>query len=75
MLWYSSKRCNVAFRRMAQILGANGIHIVPVGELEGFVKEVGGHGPDWDNKVLESYPDLSVDVYTQVRQCISAMKL
>lgn len=65
----------VAFRRMEQILRENGIYIVPVGELEGFVKEVGGHGPDWVNKVMERYPDLSAEVYTQVRQFISGMNL
>ena len=58
-----------------EILRANGIYIVPVGELEGFVKEVGGHGPDWVNKVLEKYPDLNAEVYAQVRQFISAMNL
>ena len=29
------------------------------------MKEVGGHGPDWVNKVLEKYPDLSTEVYAQ----------
>lgn len=65
----------IAFRRMEQILRTNGIYIVPVGELEGFVKEVGGHGPDWVNKVLENYPDLSAEVYSQVRQFIAEMNL
>ena len=65
----------VAFRRMEQILRENGIYVVPVGELEGFVKEVGGHGPDWVNQVLERYPDLSAEVYAQVRQFISEMNL
>lgn len=65
----------VAFRKLEQILRKNGIYIVPVGELEGFVKEVGGHGPDWVNKVLEKYPDLSTEVYAQVKQFISEMNL
>ena len=64
-----------AFRKLEQILRKNGIYIVPVGELEGFVKEVGGHGPDWVNKVLEKYPDLSTEVYAQVKQFISEMNL
>lgn len=29
------------------------LHIVDVGELEGFCKSVGNHGPKWVNKVLE----------------------
>ena len=65
----------VAFGKLEQILRKNGIYIVPVGELEGFVKEVGGHGPDWVNKVLEKYPDLSAEVYAQVKQFISEMNL
>ena len=65
----------VAFGKLEQILRKNGIYIVPVGELEGFVKEVGGHGPDWVNKVLEKYPDLSTEVYAQVKQFISEMNL
>ena len=30
-----------------------GLFIVPVGELEGFCKDIGGHGPKWVNKVME----------------------
>ncbi|MEC5292895.1 hypothetical protein VSX64_20020 [Aurantimonas sp. C2-6-R+9] len=32
-----------------------GLWIVPVGELEGFCKTVGGHGPKWTQRVLETY--------------------
>lgn len=64
-----------AFRRMERALREHGIYIVPVGELEGFVREVGGHGPEWVNKVLETYPDLSDDVYVQIRQFITKMDL
>ena len=46
-----------------------------VGELECFVKAVGGHGPEWVNTVLESYPDLDADIYTDARDFISAMEL
>jgi AAA domain, putative AbiEii toxin, Type IV TA system len=31
-----------------------GLWIVPVGELEGFCKEIGGHGPRWVQKILET---------------------
>ena len=37
-----------------------GLWIVPVGELEGFCKSVGGHGPRWVRQVLEER-DLSTD--------------
>ena len=35
-----------------------GLWIVPVGELEGFCKSVGGHGPRWVQQVFEQH-DLS----------------
>lgn len=65
----------LAFKRMEQILRANGIYVVPVGELENFVKEVGGHGPDWVNRVLETYPSLGAEVYAQIRQFVADLNL
>jgi hypothetical protein len=38
-------------RLLAQLKGS-GLHVVPVGELEGFCKSVDGHGPRWVNEVL-----------------------
>jgi hypothetical protein len=37
-----------------------GLWIVPVGELEGFCKSIGGHGPRWVQKVIEDR-DLATD--------------
>lgn len=59
-----------SYKHIDKILKDAGIHIVPVGELEGFIKEVGGHGPEWVNMVLEKYPDLSDDVYNQIKDFI-----
>lgn len=64
-----------AFKRMNQILRASGIYLVPVGELEGFVREISGHGPDWVNKLLETYPDLGANVYAQITQFIAEINL
>ena len=64
-----------AFTRIDQSLRASGIYIVPVGELECFIKEVGGHGPEWVNKVLEEYPDLDFRVYDRIKQFILSMNL
>lgn len=61
----------VAFQKMNQVLRDVGIFIVPVGELECFVKQVGGHGPDWVNKVLETYPDLDDKVYDEIKKFIA----
>ncbi len=64
-----------AFRRLNQMLQTNGIHIVPVGELEYFIKDIGGHGPEWTNKVLEKYPEIDDPVYDQIRTFIGNMNL
>ena len=64
-----------AYNRLKKKLVDHKIYLVPVGEIEGFVKEVGGHGPDWVNDVLEAYPDLSSDVYNQVKEFIGSIGL
>ena len=64
-----------AFKRLDNALKAVGIYIVPVGELECFIKEVGGHGPEWSNSVLEQYPDLNDAVYTKIKTFIQGMNL
>ena len=64
-----------AYGRIEQLLIEHGIYIVSEGELENFVKEVGGHGPNWVNKVLEQYPDLDDPVYNQITSFISSLHL
>lgn len=49
-----------SMQEIRSILQEIGIWIVPVGELEGFCKSVGGHGPRWVQKVIEER-DLSTD--------------
>lgn len=44
----ASKACE----RLLATLRAGGLHVVEVGELEGFVRTEGGHGPKWVNTVL-----------------------
>ena len=48
------------FKELQTLCKQIGLWIVPVGELEGFCKSVGGKGPAWVQKVIEEY-DLSVD--------------
>lgn len=60
----------VAFKNMNNVLKDVGIFIVPVGELECFVKEVGGHGPEWTNSVLETFPDLENEVYDEIKEFV-----
>lgn len=64
-----------SYRKLDELLKENGIFIVPVGELECFIKDVGGHGPDWTNSVLEKYPDLDNDVYKSITEFIDSMNL
>lgn len=64
-----------AFKALHALLRAVNIFPVPVGELERFVREVGGHGPSWVNSVLEQYSDLSDDVYAEVRAFVASWNL
>lgn len=64
-----------SFKRIDQTLREKGIYIVPVGELECFIKEVGKHGPEWVNRVLEQHPDLNDAVYTTITQFIKSLQL
>jgi len=41
-----------ACERLLAKLRAGGLHVVEVGELEGYVRTEGGHGPKWVNAVL-----------------------
>lgn len=48
-----------ACERLLSKLRAGGLHVVEVGELEGYVRTEGGHGPKWVNAVLTR--DLATD--------------
>lgn len=48
------------FKELQTLCKQIGLWIVPVGELEGFCKSVGGKGPAWVQKVIGNY-DLSTD--------------
>lgn len=65
----------LAYKRIDQLLCSHGIHIVPVGELERFIPTVGGHGPEWTNRVLDAYPDLNDEVYANIKQFISELDI
>lgn len=65
----------LAFEKMNSILKENGIYVVPVGELESFIPTVGGHGPNWVDSVLETYPDLENSIYNEIKEFIQSMAL
>ena len=52
-----------------------GIFLVPVGELECFVKDAGDHGPKWLNNVLEQHPDLNDEVYNEAKRFVSSWNI
>lgn len=64
-----------AFKQLDLILQENGIYIVPVGELECFIKTIGSHGPEWTNRVLEIYPSIDDPVYEQIKAFIAKINL
>ena len=41
------------FQELHDLCKGMGLWIVPVGELEGFLRSVGGHGPRWVQQVIE----------------------
>ncbi len=43
------------FQDLQKLCSSIGLWIVPVGEMEGFCKAVGDHGPRWVQNVLERY--------------------
>lgn len=51
------------------------LFIVPVGELEGFVKKVKVHGPGWVNDVLSQYCDLHDPVYDEAKKFVKELQL
>ena len=65
----------ISFNNIDNILKEHRIFIVPVGELENFVKAVNAHGPEWVNKVLELYPDLNDKIYSEIKTFINEMNL
>jgi predicted ATPase len=50
----------VACERLFRAFEEKGLFVVPVGELEGFCRSVGNHGPKWVSEVLEK-KDIAED--------------
>ena len=47
--------CTKAFNELVSDLAKINIYVVPVGEIEGFTPEIGGHGPKHITNVLSTY--------------------
>ena len=70
-----SGNANKALNNLLIFLKGLNIHLVPCGELECFIKTIGGHGPDWLNNVLENYPDIGTDEYSAARDFVTSWNL
>ena len=53
------------FRQLQKLLQEMGLWVVPVGEMEGFCRSIGGHGPGWARQVI-SERDLGKDSELEV---------
>ena len=60
------------FEKINAAFIAKNIHLVPKGQLEGFVPSVKGHGPRWVTSVLEQYPDFNDKIYADTLSFIES---
>ena len=63
------------FEYIDKCLKAKGVFLVPVGELEGFVRQVGGHGSTWLGNLMQEYPDLSNSVYNEAKAFVKELQI
>ena len=59
--------------KLRAYLESIGIWIVPVGELEGFCRSIGGHGPKWVQRVIEDRELSSDPELEEARNFIKAI--
>ena len=67
-----------ACERLLKTLRSAGLHVVEVGELEGFARTIGGHGPKWVNEALQRdlHKDPELDSAREfVEQLLSTVAL
>jgi hypothetical protein len=60
------------FSDVTLVLKSKGLFVVEVGEIEGFARSIGSHGPKWVNSVLSK--DLAGDAELEdARQFVSSV--
>ena len=64
-----------AYNYIKEYLKGLGVFLVGVGELENFIRSVGGHGPDWVSNVLEEYRDFNIDVYSDIKKFVKSWEI
>lgn len=63
------------FEYIDKCLREKGVFLVPVGELEGFVRQVGGHGSSWLGNLMQAYPDLNDGVYDEAKAFVKGLQI
>lgn len=64
-----------AFIELIKIFNSYNLFIVKEGELECFIRSVGGHGPKWVEDVIIKYPDLDDPIYNSVSEFVNSWHL
>ena len=65
-----SGQATTEYGELREAFQHKGLWIVPVGELEGFCKNVGGHGPRWVQEVIGEYDLANCDELKIARQFV-----
>ena len=68
-----SGQATTEYEELEEAFQHKGLQIVPVGELEGFCKYVGGHGPRWVQEVIEKYDLATSDELKMAREFVSTV--
>jgi AAA domain, putative AbiEii toxin, Type IV TA system len=64
---------SVHYRELKKLCSAIGLWIVPKGEMEGFCKDIGGHGPRWVQQVIETYNIATASELEAARRFVKEM--
>lgn len=64
-----------AFDELINSFISYNLFIVKEGELECFIRTVGGHGPKWVDNVLAKYPDFDDPIYESVTKFVSSWNI
>lgn len=64
-----------AFHTVDEALRQKGIFMPHVGELENFIKTIGGHGPGWVQHAIEAYPTLPDADKRPLREFIASLRV
>jgi predicted ATP-dependent endonuclease of OLD family len=64
-----------SFLTLNEKLKSLGVFLVPCGEIEQFIKDIGKHGPEWVNEVLETHTNFDDDTYKTIREFVASWNI